>query len=279
MYLTWLGVAATTSVSVSGQVQTSSNSDPYRNSGDIMTMKSVHLDRKLSATARLPKRSTIVESSAGHASDALRPQRSQELGISQPHRSAPRISQAPQGQQAQHGLQIPTRSQSLGPLQQSLPRLQREMQPVTTDTNPRGQIPRSPFTRSNTEMMIADDNLPNSVAGRVDEPSISAVDNGITLADIPQLMEAAQAREQRRSLPRESSVPYIAELSSLELAIVKHCAVLALHRSPLKDQLDVDEILELLEAKKGGFWNKLFKPANNKNHPKKKGRVPSMSAL
>ncbi|KAF8552183.1 hypothetical protein OG21DRAFT_1523925, partial [Imleria badia] len=39
--------------------------DPYRNSGDIMGMKSIHLDRKLSATARLPRRSTIVESPAG----------------------------------------------------------------------------------------------------------------------------------------------------------------------------------------------------------------------
>ena len=31
----------------------SGEQDPYRNSGDIMRMKSVHLDRKLSATARL----------------------------------------------------------------------------------------------------------------------------------------------------------------------------------------------------------------------------------
>ena len=35
---------------------------PSRDSSDIMRMKTVHLDRKLSATARLPKRSTIIES-------------------------------------------------------------------------------------------------------------------------------------------------------------------------------------------------------------------------
>ncbi|KAG8726379.1 hypothetical protein FRC12_023453, partial [Ceratobasidium sp. 428] len=42
-----------------------SASSNHRDSNDIMRMKSVHLDRKLSATARLPKRSTIIESPTG----------------------------------------------------------------------------------------------------------------------------------------------------------------------------------------------------------------------
>lgn len=116
-----------------------------------------------------------------------------------------------------------------------------------------------------------DESAPNSPAGG-DEPQIpSALDNGITLADIPQIMEAAQAREQRRSLPRESSIPYIAELNPVELAIVKHLAVLVLMRSPLKDQFDLDELLELVEAKKSGFWNKLFKAGDKNKNVKKKG--------
>lgn len=102
--------------------------------------------------------------------------------------------------------------------------------------------------------------------------SSGATGDGITLADIPSLMEAAQAREQHRSLPRESSVPYISELSTLELAIVKHCAVLALVRSPLKDSFDLDEILEMVETKKSTFWNKLFnKGEKGLKNPKKKG--------
>jgi hypothetical protein len=92
-------------------------------------------------------------------------------------------------------------------------------------------------------------------------------DDALTLADISQLMEVAQAREQHRSLPRET--PFIAELSALELAIVKHCAVLALIRSPLKDHVELDEILEMIENKKSGFWNKLFK--GDKTNVKKKG--------
>ena len=96
--------------------------------------------------------------------------------------------------------------------------------------------------------------------------------DGITLADIPSLMEAAQAREQHRSLPRESSIPYISELSPLELAIVRHSAVLALVKSPLKDSFDLDEILEMVEAKKSTFWNKLFnKGEKGLKNVKKKG--------
>ena len=43
----------------------SNRQDPYRNSGDVHIRKPFHLDRKLSATARVPKRSTMVESPAG----------------------------------------------------------------------------------------------------------------------------------------------------------------------------------------------------------------------
>lgn len=118
--------------------------------------------------------------------------------------------------------------------------------------------------------MIVDDSAPNSPAGGIEDPmGHVAPEEGITLADIPQLVEVAQARAQHRSLPRESSIPSLAELSPLESAIVKHAAVVILMRSPLKDQLDMDEICELLELKKGGFWNKLFKA--DKKNVKKKG--------
>jgi len=125
--------------------------------------------------------------------------------------------------------------------------------------------------RSNTEVKIVDESAPNSPAGGPDpdEPPLPDPDDGITLADIPQLMEAAQAREQQRSLPRQSTVPHVAELSALELAIVKHSAVLALQRSPLREQIELDELLELIETKKGGFWKQLFKAGDKKNVKKK----------
>ena len=72
-------------------------------------------------------------------------------------------------------------------------------------------------------------------------------------------------------MPRQNSIPFIAELSPVELAIVKHCAVMALQKSALRDQFDLDEILELVENKKPTFWNKIFKAGNDKKNVKKKG--------
>jgi hypothetical protein len=228
-----------------------------------MRMKSVHLDRKLSATARLPKRSTIVESPAGrsvHPSEVLQPQKQQE------HHPTSHV--APSQQHGQQG-QVHYEGQS-SPQHHSPSPPQRAFHPgkIPIDLDQQGQALKPSFARNNTEVMIVDESVPQSpTAG--EEPPIHSLDDGITLADIPQIMEVAQAREQQRSLPRQNSIPFIAELNAVELAIVKHCAVLALTRSPLKDQIDLDELLEMVETKKTGFWKTLFK--NDKKNIKKKG--------
>ncbi|KAJ7066728.1 LIM domain-containing protein [Mycena amicta] len=253
--------------------QSPPESDPYRNSADIMRMKSVHLDRKLSATARLPKRSTIVESPAGRTapSEVLASQKMQE-STSASHPQQQPAPHAPQPQYAQQGQAPQQRSPPQPPLSTSYtsraPRPQ--LGPLPSDMSQQGQVLRPAFARNNTEVMIVDDSAPNSPAGGEEQSQRQhPLDNGITLADIPQLMEVAQAREQQRSLPRENSIPYIAELSALELAIVKHAALLVLTKSPLRDQFDLDELVEMVETKKSGFWNKLFKA--DKKNVKKKG--------
>jgi hypothetical protein len=222
-------------------------------------MKSVHLDRKLSTTARLPKRSTIVESPAGrsvHPHDVLHSQRSQELAS----QSAAIQGSVTQGRSPPMPTQGPPHS------------IIRENRPHVGQLPPdQAQLLRPSFARNNTEVMIVDESAPNSPAIGDEQQLTSIRDNNITLADIPQIMEAAQAREQQRSLPRENSIPFIAELSSLELAIVKCSAVLALTRSPLKELVDLDELLEMVEMKKSGFWNKLFNKGDNKKNIKKKG--------
>ncbi|KXN86579.1 Rho-type GTPase-activating protein 1 [Leucoagaricus sp. SymC.cos] len=195
-------------------------SDPYRNSE---YRRVTNVERKISATARLPKRSTIIESPAGkiaHPSDLGQPgQRPHEVNVQHQHAN--------------------------------------------------GQVLRPAFARNNTEVMILEDSGPNSPTGGEDHQFRPASDTKtFSLGDIHSIVEAAQAREQHRSLPRETSLPYIAELSALELAIVKHFAVLALTRSPLKDSFDLDELLEMVEPKKSNFWQKLFK--NDKKNPKKK---------
>lgn len=203
-----------------------------------------------------------------HPSDVLSPQRIHESGAAQPQQyTSPPL---PQNQQSQQGY-VYHNGPGQSPVNQHYspqpPAVRPNLSQLPIDTNQQGQVIKPSFTRGNTEVKIVDESAPNSPAG--EEPHIPSLDDGITLADIPQIMEAAQAREQQRSLPRQNSIPYIAELSALELAIVKHSALLALVRSPLREQFDLDELLEMVEAKKSTFWNKLFK--GDKKNVKKKG--------
>lgn len=219
--------------------------DPYGQ--DINRLKSNHLDRKLSATARVAIRSRVVESPTGkvaHASEVPSYQRE----VSQRSVQPARLQKSPPQGPSQAG---PSRPHITTPMMHD--------------------SVRPSLGRNNTEVKIVDESAPTSPAGGIDEQKLPGVDDGITLADIPQLIESVTAREQHRSLPRESSIPFIAELNPVELTIVRHSAVLALQRSALRDQFDLDEILELVEIKKNSFWNKFFKPGNDKKNQKKKG--------
>ncbi|EKM81832.1 hypothetical protein AGABI1DRAFT_118900 [Agaricus bisporus var. burnettii JB137-S8] len=274
------------------------SSDPYRNS-EYRRVSNV--ERKSSATARLPKRSTIIESPAGkvaHPSDLGQSgQRSQEstaqhqyhthqhyqhhangnnnaLPSSGPRPTQPQQSPQPQQSSSQQDSLLPYAqpppSQSSQSPAQSPPQqyAKPNLSKLPIDP-PTGQALRPAFSRNNNEVMILEESAPNSPTGGEENPLGPAKDGkAFSLGDIQSIVEAAQAREQHRSLPRETSLPYISRLDPLELALVKHLAVLALMRSPLKDSFDLDEILEMVEPKKSGFWQKLFKP--DKKNPKKK---------
>lgn len=283
-------------VSSHGELASPTSSDPYRNS-EYRRVNNV--ERKLSATARLPKRSTIIESPAGkiaHPSDLGQPgQRSQDYAGQQQHHANGSHSALPISgtYQVQPQPQLPqlhqpsSQQDSLLPYNQPPPLLSQSpaLSPPSQYAKPNlaklpidphtGQVLRPAFARNNTEVMILEDSTPNSPTGGEDNQIGPASDNKtFSLGDIHSIVEAAQAREQHRSLPRETSLPYIAGLDALELAIVKHFAVLALTRSPLKDSFDLDELLEMVEPKKSGFWQKLFNKGDKKN-PKKKG-MPRM---
>ncbi|KZS94563.1 RhoGAP-domain-containing protein [Sistotremastrum niveocremeum HHB9708] len=258
-----------------------SSSDSYRDYSDVMKTKSVRLDRKLSATARLPKRSTIVESPAGRVAQPTDVQHSQR---NQENVPVPKLP--PQHQQSAAASSNGRTTQSSAPVNESTsnsPPIRPPLQPPTLRTGESStgsstllstgeRVIRPSFARNNTEVMIVDDSAPLSPGTREAPPPL-AVDDSITLADIPQIMEQEQAREQHRSLPSLGDKPLIAELTPLELAIIKHCAVLALSKSHLKELFDLDEMLELVELKKSGFWNnfKLFKNGDKSRNVKKKG--------
>ena len=178
----------------------SGETDPYRSSSQHTTrIGSVHLDldRKLSETARLPKRSTIVEILSG------------EVTHSSVRKSNPSKNLPPE------------------PTPADIPRLGEAENVVKR----RGSLPPVPTLE------------------------------GLTLTDTPQLVETAPT-------PLQNLAPYVAELTPLELAIVRHAAVVVLYRSSLRDEMDSDQVLKMFEVKRPRFWEKLFKAGNDR---KKKG--------
>lgn len=252
-----------------------------------------NVERKISATARLPKRSTIIESPAGKIAQpsdvGQHRQRVQDHHSQQQqqHHFVNGGHNIPQASSAYHSQPHPPPPQeSLLPYHQPPPQApaqstQSAQSPPSQFTKPNlgklpldphsGQVLRPAFARNNTEVMILEDSTPNSPTVGDDNQITTDDSKTFSLGDIHSIVEAAQAREQRRSLPRDMSIPYIAGLNPLELATVKHFAMLALMKSPppLRDLCDLDELLEMVEFKKSNFWQKLFK--NEKKNAKKKG--------
>jgi hypothetical protein len=232
----------------------------------------MHLDRKLSATAKVPKKSMVVESPAGRVAQPTDVQHGQK------HYSGPPAT--PRDKKTPKPPPVTTSPEHF----RAQPNAGTSESPISPGAQSASTIIRPAFARNNTQVAIIDDlpldsdtseSNPSNMGGRTPRSRSRAGnqfdEEGLTLGDIPQLLESEQAREQRRSLPRQGDKTAMAELTPLELFIVKHFAVLALLRSPLKDQFDLDEILELIEAKKSTFWNKIFK-GNDKKNIKKKGR-------
>jgi hypothetical protein len=125
------------------------------------------------------------------------------------------------------------------------------------------------LARTTTAVRIVDEHGPDT--GPVRDPLDS---DGITLADLPGVMEAERAREQRGTPSAHAPhVKFLSELSALEFFIVKHVAVLELASEPaLKDVAPLEELLELIDARKNTFWGKLFKGGGNeRKNVKKKG--------
>lgn len=232
-----------------------------RESSQITPVRSVHhLDRKLSATSRIPKRSTIIESAPGSVAQmamasSQRPSESQRP--SQP------VSQSPASRGPPH---VPTRQSTIPSPSVS----------GTSPSSPHG--PQAPYPlaqrpgipHTNTQVHIMDHPPPPQAQSYILPPDPAAED-GITLADIPQFIEATQ----NKSLPSMRGRPHVAELAPPELLLIKYAALLIIAKSQLGDPSLVEEMIEFLEAKKGGFWNKWFNKGDKKNM-KKKGmfRIP-----
>jgi hypothetical protein len=145
----------------------------------------------------------------------------------------------------------------------------------------------------------------------LDTPKALEDDRALTLDDLPKILAVEQAKERERPhVPRQPSLnsydfnfmagdpvedftvsiennaindntipppntKYFSELSALEYFIVRHIAVLALE-TLLSERFNLEELLELIETRKGTIWEKFgkaFRSGGDKKNVKKKGFV------
>jgi hypothetical protein len=210
-------------------------------SHDVKRVKSVTLDRKLSSTARLPQRSTVI--------DSPRPRMADENGHVVPAAKEPvaPLIMTPSG--SEHG----------------------GSQAPTVD------VIRPPFARNNTSVRILSDPqetpgdqslIPEAQEAGGLSPLMadrrSKEPDAITLNDIPLL-----AGGQRRS--RFDGQPLVAELKPLEAMVIRHFALLHLQKTGLGHLVEPEDFMDMLEMRRGQWWNfKLFKN-NAKKDQKRKG--------
>lgn len=213
----------------------------FSTASEVKRMKSVTLDRKLSSTARVPQRSTVVEAPAGRMADA-----NGQVVSARSIDDIARLAVSP----------APYASGSPGD------------EPETPGSSV--DVLRPPFARNNTSVMIINEAGPGISAEdqAAEEAPVHArqqEDDAITLGDIPML--ATSSRDQSYLDGR----PLLSSLNPLQSLIIKHFALLQLLKTGIGHLVELDEVLELLDARKGQWWNKLFKPPNKKDQ-KKKGR-------
>ena len=229
------------------------NHDNYRDSQDIKRMKNVNLDRKLSTKAKVPHISTVVGSPSGRVTQsqkATSPYDQRLRRSPSPGKPSDRGDQA-RYEGAEGGSRTPLRQDSgdaagraySQAYSQPSSSLSSDSALQYTGTQQGPIVPIRPaFARHNTDVRIQDQGPIRQPSG--DEEAAQqrrgSVEEGLTLADIPQLLEAEQAREQHRMLPSNEGRS-LSELSALELFIVKHMAVMMLQQSALKEFVPFDD--------------------------------------
>ncbi|KEI39980.1 uncharacterized protein L969DRAFT_16655 [Mixia osmundae IAM 14324] len=239
----------------SAQSDSGSIHEVYKDSNDIKRMKAVNLNRKNSATARKPKRSTVIASPSP--------------------RSAPTESSSSSGRTSEARDAVSTTAPGVAsapiyarPPREQPPMLSPTPEPVTSPTRPT-------LSRTTTAVKIVDEPSPVSASARDGDTMTNAIrdSNGITLADLHQVMQAEQEKERHPSAAQhQNSGILLSELSALECFIVKHVAALTLAELPTFQEIgDLEDLLDIIEARKGNFWGKLFKGGNEKKAVKKKG--------
>lgn len=152
-------------------------------------------------------------------------------------------------------------------------------------------LPQRPtLARGTTAVQIVDEAPTSEVGTPYEPPSMQRIatngeqprranrrlsiedDEGLTLADLPQMLEAEHAKELRRGSADRQTI-LLSELTAWQYFVIKHAAAImvASEGSPLRDVCTFDELLDIIDARKNTFWGKLFKGSNERKNIKKKG--------
>jgi hypothetical protein len=270
----------------------------------MMRMKSFNLDRKTSLTARTPRRSTILQGPTGKVAQATEHnqqgihQHSNSTSTTANSTAARRPSRAPPPALDLANGQSHTVTNSSASLAST-----EGTSAVASDAGDDKTV-RPAFARHNTQVIIIEDEqrplrreLSEGTVQFTADPETcdermgsgvgqhqSRESEVLMLHDISSLVEAEHAKERRMSsvsggkgnatdIPRLA--PLLTDLEACDAAIVKHAAVWLLSHSELRDKFDLDEVLELIEARKAGIWGKIFKGEKKAKKKGEFGRVTS----
>jgi hypothetical protein len=224
----------------------------------VRRMRSSHLDQQLVNSAQRARRSRIID---GPEADVASPESENRSSPDNRFLSAPELNRRPSSSQAR--IQIVDEDQvSLTPSKSlederaltldDLPKIL-AVEQAREKGHPR-HAPRQPSSNSYEFNFMASDPMEDFTVG--------IGENGTN--DAP-----------------SSNVRYFSELSALEYFIVRHIAVLALE-TLLSDVFNLEELLELIETRKGTIWEKFgkaFRSGGDKKNMKKKGQQLFFVAL
>ncbi|KIM23080.1 hypothetical protein M408DRAFT_17979 [Serendipita vermifera MAFF 305830] len=273
-----------------------------RESMDLVRLRTVSLDRQ-NTTVKTPKRLTIIESPVGKSAQTTELAGINNLSKSPPKSQKPPTppsqSQKPSTPPSQHQKPFisptsspkkrgnrpgtppsPTNRVSVGAdTDNVIMPASAEAVPIASITEPAASgssSTRPSFTRMNSQVVVMEEvppagtvlaDMPVRTASPIPEEVTDDEHESLRLADISSLMEADKRSVLSAGLG--SDAPFLSDLDPMDTVLVKHAALWLLNHSELKDKFDADDVLEGIEIRKGGLWNKFFR--GEKKVVKKKG--------
>ncbi|KAL1919216.1 uncharacterized protein VTP21DRAFT_1908 [Calcarisporiella thermophila] len=231
--------------------------------GDIKRVKSIHLDRRLSSSARIAKRSTIVQA----------PLPSRIESVAEVTDSDVVLAGVPTDEDERTLTDEPKSIES--PQEEAVRKLEgKHLQPASVET-PLGRVDIVEDKNGITELVHEGQKRDALLLGDITNIAASKSVDTSPVSARRQPHESTPPSTIPPTAPASSGRPkiYLSELSALEYFIVRHIAVLSMEQM-LKDHFSFDELLDLIETRKMSLWGKFvhsLKAGSRKNIKAKEG--------